>query len=71
MLLSFADDQQPFEYLRVDEIERQLLALGPMPRRGESSWEPTQWARYDNLVKDLVARLSWTAPNVEASAPNA
>jgi hypothetical protein len=70
MLSSYVDDQQPTEYRSVDEIERQLLALGPMPCRGKGSWEPKQWARYDSLMKDLVARLNWAALHVAASAPS-
>ena len=63
LLTSSADDRQYIKFSSVELLEQQLLALGPLPRRGEQRWEAAQWARYADIVRELVAEISCPTPN--------
>lgn len=69
--MTLVEDRPYDEFVSLDEIEQQLLALGPMPRQGEGSWDSMQWAQYHSLVRNLVVELNWVASPWEASVPSA
>jgi hypothetical protein len=71
MSLSPAEDQRYYDHVSIDELEQQLLALGPMPRRGAEPWDPTHWSRYAEVVRTLVAQITWSSSDQEESAPSA
>jgi hypothetical protein len=50
-------------------LEQQLLALGPMPRRGDAAWSSEQWERYARIVRQLAALLSLPPTDHEQPRP--
>lgn len=44
----------------IDVLEGQLLALGPMPLRGENHWTSDAWERYAAIVRSLADQLTWS-----------
>jgi hypothetical protein len=71
LLTSPADHSQCLSLSSVELLEQQLLALGPLPRRGEHRWDAAQWARYADIVRALVVELSCPTPDQPDSAHDA
>lgn len=71
MSLSSVNEQFSFTPAGVDDLERELLALGPIPLRDTRQWSSETWARYEALVRDLIEGMAQTITTSEASSRDA